>query len=49
MKLKISHIDLDSQSTVIDRVFGIEFDKINYTTYGDENELLYLDELDENS
>ena len=49
MKLKISHIDLDSQSTVIDRVFGIEFDKINYTNYGDENELLYLDELDENS
>lgn len=49
MKLRITHCDLDSTSTVVDRVFGIEFDKINYTNYGDESELLFLDELDENS
>lgn len=49
MRLKISHIDLDGCSSVIDRVFGIQFDKVNFTNYGDEKELIYLDELDENS
>lgn len=46
MKLLITHIDLDGcGSLIINSIFDIKFDKINFTNYGDSNELEFLEEL----